>query len=149
MTGIGHPNYATTATGQDMVISVTGLHGKNPQPTRVMALVILRGETAADIGRSAQLTAIAIPVIFRALGQKTLPRNNLSRRWFLLRSAGMEERNASEIQSPAEGSGRGPGRQARRATQVEAEGRVEGDGRLEELASTPRKGKPERAAQER
>lgn len=37
-TGIGHPNYATTATGQDMVISVTGLHGKNPQPTRVMAL---------------------------------------------------------------------------------------------------------------
>jgi hypothetical protein len=36
--GIGHPNYATTATGEDMVISVTGLHGKNPQPTQVMAL---------------------------------------------------------------------------------------------------------------
>ncbi len=36
--GIGHPKYATTATGEDMVISVTGLHGKNPKPTQVMAL---------------------------------------------------------------------------------------------------------------
>jgi hypothetical protein len=36
--GIGSPQFATTATGQDMVLSVTGLHGKNPAPTRVMAL---------------------------------------------------------------------------------------------------------------
>jgi len=36
--GIGHPRFATTATGGDLVLSVTGLYGKNPQPTRVLAL---------------------------------------------------------------------------------------------------------------
>jgi hypothetical protein len=38
MTGIGHPKFATVATGEDMVVSVTGLHGKNAQPTQIMAL---------------------------------------------------------------------------------------------------------------
>ncbi|MBI2568110.1 MAG: hypothetical protein HYV63_13860 [Candidatus Schekmanbacteria bacterium] len=36
--GVGHPRFATTTDGGDMVLSVTGLHGRNPQPTRVMAL---------------------------------------------------------------------------------------------------------------
>ncbi|MBI2568035.1 MAG: hypothetical protein HYV63_13480 [Candidatus Schekmanbacteria bacterium] len=36
--GIGHPRFATTSDGGDLVLSVTGLRGKNPQATRVMAL---------------------------------------------------------------------------------------------------------------
>lgn len=36
--GIGSPRFATVATGGPMAVSVTGLHGKNPTPTTVMAL---------------------------------------------------------------------------------------------------------------
>jgi hypothetical protein len=36
--GIGSWKFATRAEGGDLAIAVTGLHGKNPQPTRVLAI---------------------------------------------------------------------------------------------------------------
>jgi hypothetical protein len=36
--GIGHPRFATTADGGPLALAVTGLYGRNHQPTRVMAL---------------------------------------------------------------------------------------------------------------